>query len=220
MPVGEISDREPLAASRPKRERLIAIYIAILAAMLAVATVAGDNAAKDAAKANLDAANTWAFFQAKNGRRTAYRIAAEALEMRLADTPPPPATLRARIEQRLAFYRKEIAELTSEPERGEGLDELWVKGKRLEAIREAALQRDPYFDYAQALLQIAIVLASVAIITGGSFSLQVSALVAAAGIVCLVNAFTMAFDLSSIMEVDAFRLQKIQQILTENARPK
>ena len=32
------------------------------------------------------------------------------------------------------------------------------------------MRKDPYFDYGQALLQIAIVLASVAIITGGTIA--------------------------------------------------
>ena len=53
----------------------------------------------------------------------------------------------------------------SDGERGEGLDELFAKGRRLEAQRDEARRRGPYFDYGQALLQIAIVLASVAIIS-------------------------------------------------------
>jgi len=51
--------------------------------------------------------------------------------------------------------------LTSEPETGEGLKELMAKVKALEAQRDRAMRKDPYFDYGQALLQIAIVLASV-----------------------------------------------------------
>ena len=50
--------------------------------------------------------------------------------------------------------------------RKEGLDELFVKGKALEAERDVALRKDPYFDWSQALLQIAIVLASVHLIIG------------------------------------------------------
>ena len=41
------------------------------------------------------------------------------------------------------------------------------------------MRKDPYFDYGQALLQIAIVLASVSIITGGTSLLVLSGILAA-----------------------------------------
>ncbi len=47
-------------------------------------------------------------------------------------------------------------------------------GKALEAERDVAMQKDPYFDYGEALLQIAIVLAGVALISSGSMLLIAS----------------------------------------------
>jgi len=44
--------------------------------------------------------------------------------------------------------------------------ELMVKAKAFEHERDLALKKDPWFDYAEGLLQLAIVLTSVAIITG------------------------------------------------------
>ncbi len=74
----------------------------------------------------------------------------------------------------------------------EGLDELFQRGKALEATRDIAMRQDPYFDYAQALLQIAIVLASVAIITKGTAILIASGLVGLAGTLLMLNGFTLA----------------------------
>ena len=51
------------------------------------------------------------------------------------------------------------------------------------------MRKDPYFDYGQALLQIAIVLASVAIITGGTILLVLSAVLAALGMLSDLNGF-------------------------------
>ena len=68
------------------------------------------------------------------------------------------------IETKLKQYREHEARLTSEPETGEGLKELMAKGKALEVQRDRAMRKDPYFDYGQALLQIAIVLASVVLV--------------------------------------------------------
>ena len=60
------------------------------------------------------------------------------------------------------------------------------------------LRKDPYFDYAQALLQIAVVLASISIITGGSALLVMSVVLAAAGILLGLNGFTLLFTVPMI----------------------
>ena len=57
-----------------QRERLCAVYIAILAVALSVCSVGGGNATKDATARNIEASNAWAFFQAKNIRRNDVRI--------------------------------------------------------------------------------------------------------------------------------------------------
>ena len=68
-----------------------------------------------------------------------------------------------------------------------------VKGKALEVQRDRAMLKDPFFDYGQALLQVAIVLASIAIITGGTSLLVLSGLLAALGIVSTLNGFFLFF---------------------------
>ena len=75
-------------------------------------------------------------------------------------------------DQGLSLERPQ--KLTTDPERNEGLDELFAKGKALEAERDMALRKDPYFDWSQALLQIAIVLASVHLIIGNMMLLGLS----------------------------------------------
>lgn len=88
--------------------------------------------------------------------------------------------------------------MTSEPDTGEGITELLAKGKSVELQRDRAMRKDPYFDYGQALLQIAIVLASVAIITGGTSLLVLSAVLAAFGALSTLNGFTLHFTLPGI----------------------
>ncbi len=90
------------------------------------------------------------------------------------------------------------ARLTSEPKTKEGLDELFVKGKALEAERDVAMRKDPYFDYAQALLQIAIVLATVVLIVPQLWLLGVSAVVGVFGVILLLNGFTLAVAVPGI----------------------
>ena len=69
------------------------------------------------------------------------------------------------IDQLPCLNIKNIQRYESEPETGEGKKELLAKAKQLEEQRDLALRKDPWYDYAEGLLQVAIVLASIAIIT-------------------------------------------------------
>ena len=184
---------EAIDSDKTNRDRLIAVYIGILAVLLAVCGVGGGNAMKDATARNIEASNTWAFFQAKNIRRHELRLQIGEFEVQLASDPQLPDAARKLIDEKIAKYRKDEARLTSEPETGEGLNELLVKGKGLEVQRDRAMLKDPFFDYGQALLQVAIVLASIAIITGGTSLLVLSGLMAALGIVSTLNGFLLFF---------------------------
>lgn len=183
------------SVSQSTRDRLVAVYIGVLAVILAVCSLGGSNAEEDAMLKTIEASNTWAFFQAKNARRQALRLHVDEYEVMLKAQPDLTADGRTLIEQKIAEYRTQDAKLTNDAERNEGLDQLFDKGKLLETERDAALKRGPYFDYASALLQIAIVLASVAIISGGNALLVVSVLLGLAGSALTFGGFTLAFAL-------------------------
>ena len=166
MSFKDVVDAVDQGAKR-RRDRLIAVYIGILAVALAICSMGAGNATKDTMTSNIESANTWAFFQAKNIRRHVLRLQIDELEVLQAVEPELTESARSAIADKITRYRKKEAHLSSEPETGEGLKELLVKGKSLEAQRNLAMRKDRYFDYGMALLQIAIVLASVSIITGG-----------------------------------------------------
>ncbi len=182
---------EAVDSDKTHRDRLIAVYIGVLAVILAIAGVGGGNATKDATARNIEASNTWAFFQAKNIRRTVTLVAAEQSKLMLATQPDLAAPTRAMIDEKIAKLRKDEARYTSEPDTGEGTQELSVRARELEKRRDVAMRKDPYFDYGQALLQIAIVLASVAIITGGLILLVLSGILAVAGTLITLNGFAL-----------------------------
>lgn len=173
------------------KDRLLGVYIAVLAVILALCTMGGGNAAKEATLKNIEASNLWAFFQAKNLRRQALRLQIDQLEIMRDGDPNLPAATRAAIEAKITDYKAQDALLTSDKARNEGLDELFVRAKALEVERDTAMERDPYFDYGEAFLQIAIVLAGVAIISGGSAVLVSSLVVAALGALMTLNGFTL-----------------------------
>jgi Domain of unknown function (DUF4337) len=187
--------READAHNAKSRDKLIGIYIGVLAVALAICSMLAGNAAQSAALKNIEASNTWAFFQAKNARRQALRLHVDDFAVMLAANPAMPDDIKTLIKGKIEDYREQDKKLTSDPDKKEGLDQLWARAKDLEVSRDQAMQRGPYFDYGQALLQIAIVLASIAIISGGNLLLFVSFLVGALGAVATFGGFTLAFPL-------------------------
>lgn len=151
---------ESLEGHRNKR---VAILIAVLAAMLAIAEMGGGQAKQDSLNANIEASNLWSFFQAKTIRQTVLRTASETAEVDAATAAPAKADALAK---RLAAWKATIARYESEPDTGEGRKELMTRAKAAEAQRDRALAADGKFEIASGALQLGIVLASAAVITG------------------------------------------------------
>ncbi len=165
-----------------------AMLVSTLAMVLAIASLGGNNAAKETMVHNVLASNAFAFYQAKNIRQTDYKIAADDIQVQLAQDKLSPAA-KALLEKKLADYQKNIARYESEPETGDGKKELMAKAKAHEHERDHAMAQDPWFDYAEALLQIAIVLTSVAILTGVRVLFWVPCGLGLLGILATLNGF-------------------------------
>ena len=193
MAMDEIIER--LSGDSEARNKWVGVYIGVLAVLLAICGVGGGNAAKDATRSNIEASNTWSFFQAKNIRRTAISISADELELMLASQSAMPPEAKQKIEAKIKDYRAQAQRLTTDPVKKEGLDELFEKAKSLEVERDVALRKDPYFDWSQALLQIAIVLASVHLIIGNMWLLGMSGGLGALGLLLMINGFTLLVPL-------------------------
>lgn len=174
--------------------KLTAIYIAVLAVLIAVTSVGGDNATKDMMRSTIQAADTYSFYQAKTIRQTTIRALADDFEARLAD-PAVPQPVRQKLQEKLTGYRATADRYESEPSTGEGKKELLAKARALEAQRDLSLKRDPYFDLAGALLQIAVVLASVSLIIAGPILLWVSAVLGALGTTLMINGFLLLVEI-------------------------
>jgi len=179
-----------------------ALMIAVLAAVLAVAGLGGGNATDDMIFNNIRASDTWAFFQAKNMRQTAYEIAIVEIEGDLAEPGLTPER-RTRMEQQLAEHRATIARYESEPDpaapndplRGEGKRQLRAQAEAFVAAREIASAKDDSFDMAEVLLQLALVLGSVAILSLNRPILFLSGAFGLVGVLLTANGFLLLVPL-------------------------
>jgi hypothetical protein len=144
--------------------RLTGIYLGIVAMLLAITSLGGSNATKVMLNANIQASDIYGYYQSKNIRQTSYRLAADQLAAQLAAQPGMPAAAKARITDAITRWRTAAQHYQSDPASGRGLKELLATAREWEARRDRAAERDPNFDFAEALFQIAIVLGSVSIV--------------------------------------------------------
>ncbi|UGY18475.1 DUF4337 domain-containing protein [Bradyrhizobium septentrionale] len=159
----------------------IALLIAVIALCLALSETLGKGAQTESISKNVEASNLWAFFQAKSTRRTAVQTAADQGKLNLATTTDEAA--RAALQKQIDDWQKTAARYRSEPETGEGSEQLAERAKHAEHERDEATAKYHHFELASAAFQIAIVLASATIITGIIALAWVSGLVTLAGIV-------------------------------------
>jgi hypothetical protein len=144
--------------------RNIALLIAVIALCLALSEMLGKGAQTESIAKNVEASNLWAFFQAKSIRRTQIQTAAEQGKLSLVGTTDEAA--KAALTKQIEAWEKTAARYRSEPETGEGTEQLAKRAKDAEHEREEATDKYHHYEYASAMFQIAIVLASATIITG------------------------------------------------------
>ncbi|MEK6709765.1 MAG: DUF4337 family protein, partial [Nitrospinota bacterium] len=89
MDATEVSETiaNPEGGGDERFRKRAAIYVGVLAALLAITSLGGENAAKEMMSANISASNLWAFYQAKTIRQTSLRLAADEMETLLATRP-------------------------------------------------------------------------------------------------------------------------------------
>jgi hypothetical protein len=177
------------AAADATFRKFTGIYLGIIAMLLAITALGGAHATKTIVNANIQASDTYGFYQARNIRQTAYQIAAEELDTQLLALPDMPEAARAKIEDRVKRYRERVDRYESDPSTGDGKKELLAKAKEFEATRDRAAERDPNFDCAEALFQIAIVLGSVSIVAASRPLVHLSGILAVAGTLLMINGY-------------------------------
>ncbi len=143
------------------KDKKIALLISVLALFLAFSETLGKSAQTAAIGDNVQASDTWAFFQAKTIRITVLRAAAESLALSGGTSDAAKAGLPKKIDE----WQKLIARYEDEPETNEGRKQLMARARALEEKRDVGLERYHNYELASAAFQIGIVLASASVIT-------------------------------------------------------
>lgn len=180
----------PHAETDPFVKR-VALGVAIYAVILAVAGAGGKNAGKDMLREQIETSNQWSRYQAKAVREAISINDLEKFEFEKEKgglTPEAEARLNKsidRVKKKLEEYKKDKEEISAE-----------AKGH--EAARDTAHKKDTYFDYAELLLQIAIVLASVAMLSRAHWPFLLSLALVGLGMVFTVNGYGLFFHIGAL----------------------
>jgi hypothetical protein len=153
---------EKIEEAHQKHNKRAALIIIVLAALLAISEMAGKHAQTASIAYNIEANDLWAFYQAKTIRSTVLRTAIESAQLLPVDGTSELADKRAK---QLTDWRKTADRYESDPASKEGRKELAERAKETTELRDHKLAIYHEFEYGSAALQLAIVMASAAIIT-------------------------------------------------------
>jgi hypothetical protein len=187
----ELPNLEELEELRAKTfTKRVALTTAIFAVLLAITSLGGNNAMKDMLLSQQQASDQWAFYQSKALREHFYktnglRIEADLLE-RGAGMKPAAKKL----------YEAMLKDMRAEEKRyGEEKIKIQEEAKHLEEERDQNRIKDPYFDYAEVLLQISIVMASISILAVSRQIFYFAIVSASIGTIMMLNGYLLIFRL-------------------------
>jgi hypothetical protein len=156
---------EPLEDAVESKDKRVALIIAILALFLALSEAGGKNAEHRSTEKNIEASDDYNFYQAKKIRTSLLEAMVQEAEVgRVAATDPK---VQDAIDKQIATWKATATRLATE--KPDGMEQIQERAKEAKEERELSNRRLEHFEYASGLLQIAIVLASAAIITGLTF---------------------------------------------------
>jgi uncharacterized protein DUF4337 len=166
--------------------RRVALVTALYAVILALSSLGGNNAMKEMLLAQQLSSDQWAFYQAKVIRESLSRSQRLRLELDLVERGPG---LRGDVRDRMQALLDRFAE--DEKRYNAEKKDIEKAAKALEHERDVNRAKDPYFDYAEVLLQIAIVLSSVSILSKSRPTFWISIALALLGGLLAINGFAL-----------------------------
>jgi len=169
--------------------RRAALTTAVYAVVLSIAALGANNTVKEMLLSQQQSSDQWAFYQAKVIREHQYRGQKMLLEAQLAEPSTLKGAERAKIEALAAKFAEEEKRYNAEKK------DIETEAKKLEAARDHRRERHPYFEFGEVLLQIAIVSASVAILSTSRQIFWFSLVLAVLGAILTLNGFVPIFSL-------------------------
>jgi len=176
------------AVEAKEKDRRAAIVIAILALFLALSEAGAKKADHISTEKNIESSDLFNFYQAKKIRSTIVETAAQTLESQMPGVSDPKA--HDALEKQVADFKTKAAEFEHDPKKPEdSLDAIQDRANEAGEARELANRQLEHYELGSGAVQIAIVLASAAIITGVGALMWFSVALGAVGVILMTLGF-------------------------------
>ena len=174
--------------SKEKWLNYLALTTVILAVCAALSTFKVAGFSTRSVLSQTQAANQWAYYQAKSIKGYLYEIQKEALELEFKKNKANSAkSLNDEYEKKIALYLQKIKKYDEEKA------EISKEAKKMETIRDDAQKHAGIFGLAVIFLQIAILLSSIAALMKRKSIWIIGLAAGAAGLVYFANGFLLFF---------------------------
>ena len=185
----ELPNTEELTEAREKGfTKRVAVTTAIFAVILAISSLGGNNATKEMLLAQQQSSDQWAFYKSKVIRQQLYNIEKMRTEAELLKSGP---SMKPEVREKYEATLKKVSD--EERRYDEEKKKIEQDAKELEHERDRNRAKDPYFDFAEVLLQISIVMASVSILAVSRYLFSFDLVVAGLGTALMLNGYLLLF---------------------------
>ena len=154
----------------------VSLTMSILAVLVAVATLFGHRAHTEELLLQAQATDQWAYYQAKNIRLHEMQVMVDQLGVFAVQDKEKTELLREK-------YQKEVERYSSDK------DSISEKAKEQERERDLLRAKADRFDAGEGILEIALVICSLTLLTDKKFFWYVAMLIGAVGIVISLGGF-------------------------------
>src|SRR5271167_646047 len=183
-----MSEATDSAVEAKEKNRTVALIIAVLALFLALSEAGAKNAQHLSTEKNIESSDLYNFYQAKKVRSTIFEAASEMLESQR--TGFTDQKTQEALERQVADFKARVAQFEKDPKKPEdSMDAIQERADHAAEGRELANRRLEHYEFGSGLFQIAIVLASAAIITGIVALMWLSVALGAVGVVLTAFGF-------------------------------
>jgi len=166
----------------------LALTTVILAVCATLSTFKGAGFSTRSVLSQTQAANQWAYYQAKSIKGYLYEIQKEALELEFKKSKSSSAkSINDEYEKKIALYSQKIKKYDEEKA------EISKEAKKMETTRDDAQKHAGIFGLAVIFLQIAILLSSIAALMKKKSVWVIGLATGAAGLVYFANGFFLFF---------------------------
>ena len=154
----------------------VTVTMAILAVLVAAVSLLGHRAHTEELLHQTKATDQWAYYQAKDIRRRSYEVFLDQLTVFTVQNPQSSAAVKDKYQKQLDLYAKQLKDLEA-------------AAREFEAEVALLQRRADRFDLSEVLLEAALVICSITLLTKNRLFWGIGSLLGAAGVLIAATGF-------------------------------